>query len=314
MQFSVYLNTENIEDAVLEESFTGQVKALTFLKQFPFFKLLALPASLDAAKAAMQREKQVLGALTMLIRTVESRRTPSLQGCLFEVNPVTGASVDVQGVPSRMRWALFTDTNAEHVSTYAFDSNPDRHFCLLYNDFATRPEAKVYRESANPWRLLVEAFVEAILPEHWKGDELTSLCQTEAFRDCLSEASQCPLHEYECREVRFAALLPNHGLAAYLAPDLAQAAHQGSTEDKIARMKILAEHYAFINGWFENRPLSAKNNRKVFKSIFSCPYFLTLDTQHFDLEVHDKNNGSHQGSFSLPSGRFKAAQAHRLVV
>jgi hypothetical protein len=315
MQFSVYLNSENIEDAVLENSFVNHIKALAAFKCLPFFRIYALASSFEVAKAAMREETQVMGALTMLLRLVESKREINIHGSLFEVNPTTGESTDARGVPSRMRLPLFADTTSNHVSAFAFiDTLADRHICMLYNNYVKRPEAKIYLESGNPWRLLVEAFVEAILPEHWGSDDLADLFQTDSFQYCLSEATQRQLHEYDSREIHFETIMPNHALAAFLRPNFAQAARKGSTEDRIAHMKILSVHYAFVNGWFENHHLSVLNNRKIFSSIFPCSFLLALDTKHFDWEVHDKSNGSHYGSFSLPDGQLKAPKAHKLLV
>lgn len=312
MRASIYLNSENIEDAVLDPSFASRVKALTLLKRLPAFTIYADVESFTEVKSAMNGEKKVMGALTLLLQILNNEGREKLDGQLFEVDIATGTGEVTHGHFSRLRGALFADRQSDHTAACVCDNRPDRYICLLYNDFSERPQARIFRESANPWRLLVEAFVEAILPRYWDKTTLSELYQNENFRKCVQMTIQCELQEYECRDALFQSLLPNNKLAACSFPDLEKTAHQGSSGDKIALMKEVSVDYAFINGWYENHHLSSKNRRKVFESIFRCDYYLALDTQHFDFEVHFKSDGSHYGSFSIPKGIFKKAKGHRL--
>ncbi len=84
-------------------------------------------------------------------------------------------------------------------------------------------------------------------------------------------------------------------------------------EERIGKIEAMGRQIALINGWEYSNQLSERNNRKIYlPSIQSANFYLALDTQHGEFEVHDKN-GVHLGSVMF-NHFVKKPKSHRISV
>jgi hypothetical protein len=310
MKISIYINTFDLDDRILESEFSKKIKDLMSAQKLASVKLYAHTGKIGDVRKIMEKTP-VQGDLMLLLKLLSPTGLKSAFPPI-EVNP-RERSIEIED-PAKCRKELFANTESNYSCSYRFDSDINQHFCLVHFDYVSTPKTGVFFESGNIWQLICWAFVEAALPTYYSQEDLSNLLADRSFQEKFDKASNYDLGEHRCHEVNFTQLLPNHIFASYLKPDLQKTAHSGKKEDQIPLMYKLAGYFAFVNGWYENELLTRKNGRKVYQSIFEAPFYLALDTQHFDFEIHRKKDGTHQGSFSIPQGQFKAAKEHKLMV
>lgn len=84
-------------------------------------------------------------------------------------------------------------------------------------------------------------------------------------------------------------------------------------EERIGKIEAMGRQIALINGWESSSQFSQRNNRTIYTpSNQSTSFYLAVDTQHGEFEVHDKN-GVHLGSVMF-NHFVKKPKSHRINV
>ncbi len=83
-------------------------------------------------------------------------------------------------------------------------------------------------------------------------------------------------------------------------------------EERIGEIEAMARQIAITNGWEVSPQLSQRNNRSIYiPSSNKSSFYLSVDTQHGEFEVHDRH-GAHLGAISF-GGIVKAAVKNRKI-